>query len=170
MQHWQLREGLKTQPSMVSRILKTVHSTHALHTLYIFIVSTNLTIEKLQYQCNPWNRKHPTIRLSWQTPICQVSPRDIEYVVYANDEELQVISGPATSVVLSTLTPLKSYKFRVTARHRRTKEEGLYYQSFEIFLGEQWAAGTLHTYMCTCTLYIHVYMYVVTNMQIMHAQ
>lgn len=114
-------------------------------------VSTNLTIEELQYQCNPWNRKHPTIRLSWQTPICQVSPRDIEYVVYANDQELQVISGPASSVVLSTLAPLKNYKFRVTARHKKTKEEGLYYQAFEIFLGEL-------QMLCTCTcMYIHAH-------------
>ena len=95
----------------------------------------SMSIEELKYQCNPWNRKHPTIRLSWQAPMCQVPPRDIEYVVYANDEVVQVVSGPVTSVVLSTLTPLKNYNFRVTARHKGTKQEGLYYHSFEIFLG-----------------------------------
>ena len=98
--------------------------------------TNNVSIEELKYQCNPGNCTHPTIRLSWQTPISQYSPRDIEYVVYANDQELQVVSGTATGVTISTLTPLKSYTFRVVARHKRTKEEGLYYQSFEIFLGE----------------------------------
>lgn len=111
-----------------------------------------MAIEELKYQCNPWNRKHPTIRLSWHTPVCQVPPRDIEYVVYANDQELQVVHGPATSVVLSTLTPLKSYKFRVTARHRETREEGLYYQSFETFLGKLYITCTIYVPMYICTV------------------
>ena len=118
-----------------------------------------LTIEELQFQCNPWNRKHPTIRLSWQTPVCHVSPRDIEYVIYVNDEELQVVSGPARGVTLRTLTPLKNYTFRVVTRHKRTKEEGLYYHSFETFLGE---SQQTHSYLATwilvsrCVNSIHV--------------
>ena len=107
-----------------------------IYSVTVTTVSTKLSIEELQFECNPWNRKHPTIRLSWQTPITQYSPRDIEYVVYANDQEFQVVSGTATGVTISTLTPLKSYTFRVVARHKRTKEEGLYFQSFETFLGE----------------------------------
>ena len=112
-----------------------------------------MSIEELKYQCNPWNRKHPTIHLSWQAPICHVSSRDIEYVIYANDQEVQVVSGPATSVVLSTLTPLKNYKFRVTARDRRTKEEGLYYQSFETFLGEVYNyTDVRYNHICTASV------------------
>ena len=44
--------------------------------------------------------------------------------------------GVRTSVTLKTLRPLKRYTFKVVTRDKRTMEEGLYYQTFEVFLGE----------------------------------
>ena len=56
-------------------------------------------------------------------------------MVYANDKEVKVALGGSTGVTLKTLEPLKEYTFKVVVRHRVTKEEGLYYQEFQAFLG-----------------------------------
>ena len=48
---------------------------------------------------------------------------------------MKVVPGVCSSVTLKTLQPMREYTFRVTARHRTTKQEGLYYQSFQAFLG-----------------------------------
>ena len=114
-------------------------------------MATNLAIEELQYEINPWVRKHPTIRLTWRTPASPHSPRDIEFVIYANDQEVKVVSGMLTSTTIKNLPPLKNYTFKIVTRDRRTKEEGLYYQAFEAFLGESIVHGVCGiTCSCRC--------------------
>ena len=105
--------------------------------LYFLTVSTNLSVEDLQFELNPSNRKHPTIRLTWRGRRSRRHhPTDIEYIIYVNDQEVQVVSGPVTSATISTLEPLKQYTIRVVARHKRTGREGLFYESFQTFLGK----------------------------------
>ena len=99
-------------------------------------VATDMSIDELQFETNSCHRTNPTITLVWRSPTDHHSLRDIEYVIYANEQEIQVVPGVRTSVTFKTLRPLKNYMFKVVTRDKGTKEEGLYYQTFETFLGE----------------------------------